>query len=86
MTNKVVVGLGFGDEGKGRVVDWLCAQQIKDKKNHYIMFVSQVDIKPDIMWFLKTKLSMSSQILAAGLFVVLKLFSQSFALLIQLGS
>ena len=32
MSNKAVIDLGFGDSGKGRVVDWLCAQQIKDKK------------------------------------------------------
>ena len=26
MTRKVVIGLGFGDEGKGVVTDWLCSQ------------------------------------------------------------
>lgn len=26
MTPKAVIGLGFGDEGKGRVVDWLCSK------------------------------------------------------------
>jgi len=32
MSNKAVIDLVFGDSGKGRVVDWLCAQQIKDRK------------------------------------------------------
>lgn len=27
MTHTVVVGLGFGDEGKGSAVDWLCSEQ-----------------------------------------------------------
>lgn len=33
MTNDIVIGLGFGDEGKGTIVDYLCSQ----KKINYVV-------------------------------------------------
>lgn len=38
MRHIAVIGLGFGDEGKGRVVDWLCATQTRSSNAIVVRF------------------------------------------------